>query len=246
MSLSCVIVTKNDASNILRLVSSVKKIAKHIFVLDISSTDDTLSIVSDMGVLSTVYDGSAFQCIISDLVSSKWVLVLNGNEELSSALQLEIQYIFASHLEDKYKAYAINVIPLENGDIKPSFFSPKLKSIRLFSSKYSYLSYNCSSVIDDASQLVVADKEILSLKEAILQRPFLGLIDAHSRVILPSINHDSKHRKSKNHPKAGSVYLLFSEFFHAFIAKRYCIFGINGFVIAMLHSIAELRKHNAS
>ena len=96
MTLTVVILTKNEARHIMRAIGSVSKIAKRIVVVDSGSTDDTIAIAEAHGaeVLSHpfVTQAKQFNWALGQLgADTDWVLRLDADEVVSLDLAREIE-----------------------------------------------------------------------------------------------------------------------------------------------------------
>ncbi len=96
--LSVVIITKNEAANLARCLSSVR-FADEIIVVDSHSSDQTVEIARSHGALVIPIDWPGFgpaKQLGVDRAIGEWVLSIDADEELSSGLAAEIQQCIAS------------------------------------------------------------------------------------------------------------------------------------------------------
>ena len=100
-------ITKNEACNIAACLASVS-FANQIVVLDSGSTDGTADIAKDLGAEVTInanWQGFGVQKNRAlALARCDWVLSLDADEQLSPALQLELQQVLAA---PQFAAYAV-------------------------------------------------------------------------------------------------------------------------------------------
>jgi len=93
MSLSVVIITRNEAKNIQACLESVS-FADEVIVLDSASTDETVQIAKEMGALvhqTPDFPGFGEQKNRAlDLVTGQWVLNIDADERVSEPLSKEI------------------------------------------------------------------------------------------------------------------------------------------------------------
>ncbi len=93
MTLSVVIITRNEAKNIQACLESVS-FADEVIVLDSASTDETVQIAKEMGALvhqTEDFPGFGEQKNRAlDLVTCQWVLNLDADERVDEALAQEI------------------------------------------------------------------------------------------------------------------------------------------------------------
>ena len=105
--ISITIITKNEESNIARCLDSVSW-ADEIVVVDSGSTDNTLKICQDFRCKIIESDWLGFgntKQLAVDSASHCWILSIDADEELTKALQLEIQDLSQKNFGDR--AYRI-------------------------------------------------------------------------------------------------------------------------------------------
>ena len=97
--LSVIIITRNEAHNIVRCLESVKSLADEIVVVDSMSEDDTVNLCRNYGckVFQRAFDGYGRQKQFAvDQASSNWVLSIDADEVVSPELQAEIKQLFTA------------------------------------------------------------------------------------------------------------------------------------------------------
>lgn len=107
MKLSVVIITLNEEKYIKQCLTSVKKIADEIIVVDSGSTDNTIEIAKKFGakVYTRVFDNYSNQKnFAAQKAAGEWILSLDGDEEVSPELAEEIK---TKILDDSFAAYSI-------------------------------------------------------------------------------------------------------------------------------------------
>lgn len=95
MSLSVIIITKNEEQNMRGCLEAVTW-ADEIIVVDSGSTDNTVAICKELGVKVLVMDWPGFgpqKNRALDLATGDWVLSLDADERVSAELRREIQSI---------------------------------------------------------------------------------------------------------------------------------------------------------
>ena len=104
-SLSVIVITKNEAHNIEACLRSVR-FADEIIVLDSGSTDNTVSLARSLGAkVSTNEDWQGFGIQKNRalaLASADWVLSIDADERVSSALRAGIQAALEGPTFDVY------------------------------------------------------------------------------------------------------------------------------------------------
>lgn len=126
-SLSAMLITYNEENNIQRTLASLQWLTE-VLIIDSGSTDQTLEIAShfpNTRIISRKFDTFANQCNFGlDHASTSWILSLDADYVVSSALRSEIEGIFANMSTvqgadvDAYKIsfiYCINGKPVRCG-----------------------------------------------------------------------------------------------------------------------------------
>ncbi len=132
-SLSIVIVTLNEAANLPRTLKSVRGLGE-IVVVDSGSTDATVEIAGRAGARLFNEQWKGFAAQKNSAIAKatgEWILSLDADEEVSTALAQEITALLAS--EPQFTAYRIKRLnhflgsPLRHGGYWPD---PKLRLFR--------------------------------------------------------------------------------------------------------------------
>jgi len=131
-TLSVAMIAMNEEANLPRTLESVKW-ADEIVVVDSGSKDRTIEIAQSFGAKTSyhAFGGHGEQKNVAlDLCTSEWILLLDADEVLSSALQEEIRQTLAG--EPQYGAYWIPRLNLIMGRwMRHGGFYPDHK-LRLF------------------------------------------------------------------------------------------------------------------
>ncbi|MGB2579853.1 glycosyltransferase involved in cell wall biosynthesis [Elusimicrobium simillimum] len=93
MSISLIIITKNEEHNIAACLKSVEGVADEVILVDGQSTDNTVKIAESLGakVFTRVFDSFTLQKGFALAQATKdWVLNLDADEKLSEELKKEI------------------------------------------------------------------------------------------------------------------------------------------------------------
>lgn len=112
--LSVVINTLNEEKNLAQAISSIKKIAHEIIVVDMESDDDTKTLAGRLGARvfdhkRTNYVEPARNFAISK-ATGDWILILDADEELSKPIRLKIKSILEKPTADYYRIPRKNFI----------------------------------------------------------------------------------------------------------------------------------------
>jgi glycosyltransferase involved in cell wall biosynthesis len=105
MSVSAVIITKNEAHIIATTLKSLQGVVNDIVIVDSGSTDETISICKNFGtvVIETTWDGyGANKNKGIDAAKNNWILNIDADEALDETLQ---QSIKQAHLQDENTVY---------------------------------------------------------------------------------------------------------------------------------------------
>ena len=102
LSLSGVVITKNEADRIGRCVGSMRALCHEVIVLDSGSTDATAAIARDLGARVEQLDWQGFAAqknAAIAMASQPWVLLLDADEWLEPTAQDTLRVLFAGRLE---------------------------------------------------------------------------------------------------------------------------------------------------
>jgi hypothetical protein len=117
MSLSVVINTKNSAVTLKKALDSVKSLADEIVIVDMRSTDETLSIAKKYTQKISSFNDVGYVEPARNFAISKatkdWVLVLDADEEVSDGLRQIIKQIISGQVDINGQADAY-FIPRQN------------------------------------------------------------------------------------------------------------------------------------
>ncbi len=111
--LTVIILAQNEEKNIVRSVSSVKKIAKRIIVIDSGSTDRTIELAKESGaevVCHSPFVNYATQFnwgLEHTNIQTKWVLRLDADEQVTPQLADEIEQMLEEHDSDDINGFEL-------------------------------------------------------------------------------------------------------------------------------------------
>ncbi len=111
-SLTAVILTKNEESNIERCISSIKGFAERIVVVDSGSTDKTVELAESLGaeVYTHPFENYARQFnwgIDNTNITSKWTLRLDADEQFTPELCAELSKKIHEHENDSVNGFVL-------------------------------------------------------------------------------------------------------------------------------------------
>ncbi|KTD30793.1 lipopolysaccharide biosynthesis glycosyltransferase [Legionella moravica] len=227
--LTVIIITKNEESNIRRCLESVR-FADEIIVVDSGSTDNTVAITREYTdkVFQTDWQGYGIQKQRAlAKATGDWVLNLDADESVSSALQEEIMKVISSDSADAFR------VPIQmffyNKLLKHSA-SPK-RHIRLFKRANA----NYSNDIVHEKILVSATARIGKLKNAIQHHSYRDL--SHVLYKLNKYSSYSAKIRIESNKKMSFIRVLASTswmFSRCFILQRGFLDGKLGFLFAVI------------
>ncbi|KTD06503.1 lipopolysaccharide biosynthesis glycosyltransferase [Legionella gratiana] len=231
MTLSVIIITKNEEQNIRRCLESVR-FADEIIVLDSGSTDNTVVIAKEYTehVYSTDWPGYGAQKQRAlSKAQSDWVLNLDADESVSQELQQEMLEAMASDSADAFRV-AIQMY-FYNQPLKYSS-SPK-RHARLFKRANAHFSND----IVHEKIVLPAEARIGKIKNPIMHHSFKDvshvLYKLNKYSSYSAKTYISKQRKpSFSKTLAGSIWM----FFRCYVVQRGFLDGKRGFLFAVFNA----------
>ena len=227
--LSVIIITKNEALNIVRCLKSVQW-ADEIIIVDSGSTDDTIAIVREY--TSQIYTaewqgyGVQKQRALSK-ATGDWVLNLDADEEVSNALKNEIIHDMKA---DEADAFRVPICMNFYGKNLRYTSSPK-RHIRLF--KRAGARYSNDTVHEKI--LLPRTTRIAQLNNAIIHYCYQDVSEALYKLNLYSSATAKTRLKQGGRPTLpGAVVAAFWMFFRCYFIQRGFLDGKEGFLLAVL------------
>ncbi len=220
--LSIVIITKNEQKFIADAIKS-SLFADEVLILDSGSTDDTVSIATELGAKVFQHEWLGFgkqKQKAVELAANDWVFVLDSDERISHKLQEEILQELQNPKFDGYFIPRVN--NFFGKDIKTCGLYPDY-TIRLFNrnkGKFSEAEVHESVQIINTSHL---QNDIIHLA-----------YDSIEEFITKQNRYSTLNHKKRNMIKA--IINPYWTFFKLFILKRGFLDGWHGFVISKLYA----------
>jgi len=244
ISLSIVILAKNEEERIRDCIKSVDQWASEIIVIDDESTDNTPSIAKELGakVLTRRMDiEGRHRNLAYQKTSNEWVLSLDADERLTEELKVEIESILASI--PKENAFTI---PRRNfigdywirwGGMYPS---AQLKLFRKDKFKWEEVEVHPRAFLDGECGHLKGDLIHYTYKN---WASFLGKLNNQT-----TLEARKWHKLSLTDPKkAGykmnllhALWRTWDRFMRAFISKRGYRDGFIGFMVAYFSSLYQM------
>ena len=247
-SLSAFIITKNEEGRIAKAINSIKDIANEVIVVDSGSTDRTVEIAKSLGatVVFNAWPGYVKQKAFGEgLCKHDWILNIDADEELSIELQNEISHIFESNVENRYKAYAVDVTIIHRFEQKIRKYAPCNTVIRLYNRHHACFANVVGTTTHDAVRLNddVTRRDVYRLNE-----PVYHYSGASIEQLVNKANFYSGEQANDLFAcgrRISNVRIMtefFGAFLKAFFIRRYFIFGFDGFIDSVIFAFARFLR----
>lgn len=245
MSLSVVIITREEERDLPGCLSSIRDLADEVIVVDSLSKDRTGDIAKQFGakVYERTFDDFAAQKqAATDLASSEWILSLDADERVTPELAVEIKRVLGTTTADAFD------IPFQVW-----FLGSRLRfgglgrehHIRLFRKRKGHF---------EGTQLhegILVDGNLGTMTHAITHIPYRDINEYLSKMALYTDRAAQKRYENGIRFHAGHHLLPFWEFFMRVFLKFGILDGFSGILWAGLSSFhtwikyAKLREMDA-
>lgn len=240
INFSVAIITFNEEKNIKDCIESINDLSDEIIILDSYSTDKTLEIASQFSnvkIFTNEFIGHVEQKNKAiDLCSGKWVLSIDADERISSALKKEISDILKME-NNEVKGYKIPRLTFHLGKfIRHGGWYP-LKRYRFFQKGYAkWTGENPHDFIEIQGLVKTLSGDIIhySFKDLTHQ------VDTINK--FSSIVGYTRYKKNVSYPIVKSLYKPVIKFLETYIFKLGFLDGYAGFVIAISSSYSTFLK----
>ena len=239
--LSAIIITKNESNNIRRCLNSIDW-ADEIIIVDSGSEDGTLDICEEFNCRIEKSDWSGFgpqKNKALNLASGDWILSIDADEEVTPALQTEIQSLLSEHNTDS--AWEINRKSNYCGKfMNHSGWSPDFV-LRLFKK-------NAGRFSDDlVHEQILIDNPNLTisrLESSLLHYPMPGFEQAIEKMNLYStLAAQDKYKRGERSSLLKAITRGFWTFFRVLILQRGFLDGKHGFMLAISNAGGTYYKY---
>ncbi|MAK56381.1 MAG: LPS biosynthesis protein [Pusillimonas sp.] len=239
MTLSVIIITKNESAHIAQCIKSVQ-FADEIIVLDSGSEDNTREIATELGARVAVSpDWPGFgpqKNRVLDMAKMDWVLSVDADERVTPELAQEILNIIASPQHDAYKIARLSWF----GDrwIRHCGWWPDYV-VRLFRRGQARFS--------DAA---VHEKVLPETSPGVLQNHFLHYPYTSMEVLIDKVNRYSSaaaqmmYEKGRRTSVAGIAGHAFWTFVRIYLIRRGFLDGKEGFILAVTAAAGSFFRYS--
>ncbi len=237
--ISVVINTLNEEKNITRAISSVKKFADEIVVVDMESSDKTCEIAKSLGAKVYTHKKTGYvepaRNFAIEKAGNPWVLILDADEEIPPKLVENITKILKQPKADYYRIPRKNII--FGKWIKHSRWWPDM-NIRLF--KKGFVSWN--EVIHTVPMTQGVGGEVEAKEElAIIHHNYDSIEDYINRMNRYSTEHAKlKILDGYKFNWKDLVIKPMAEFFSRYFYGEGYKDGIHGLALSLLQAFSEL------
>jgi glycosyltransferase involved in cell wall biosynthesis len=251
LPLSVFIIARNEEERLAKAINSVREFADEIIVVEYGSIDNTVDIAKNAGatVLHNEWNGYGAQKIFGEnQCKHKWILNIDADEEISNELAEEIKYLFISESVDDFVGYKMRITNVLWNEKKPKPFAVYINRIRLYNTKkagFRNSTVHDCVIIDSIKEGCSEEKKLTKqLAGRILHRSILSL-----EQLVAKINQYSTMTAMdsvENGRKTSNIKIIFAYplvFIQQYIIKRYFIYGIDGFVLSIIHAFGKVLKY---
>jgi len=237
-TISLAVITKNEAKNIEKMLSSASFV-NEVVVVDSGSTDNTQQLCRDMGavVIEQEWLGFARQKQFAfDRCTSDWILSLDGDEALSAALGAEIQKAVTC-CDDTVCAFSMPRVSFYLGRwIHHGGWYPdrKIRLIRRSKGRWQG---------DGLHEKLMVDGEVKPLSNDILHWVYENISHQVKTIDSYSTTHADHAGKRGNWYLIWGLFHMAGKFLECYIWKRGFLDGLAGLVIAVNSTWYIFLKH---
>lgn len=232
--ISCYIIAQNEGDRIDLTINSVKNWVDEVIVVDSGSTDNTVEVCESLGatVIHNPWPGYGFQKrFAEDQCKHPWVLNLDADEELTPALQKEIELLFADG-EPSASAYMLKIRDLLPGETTLAPLAHTDERIRLYDLRKARV-----EAIAIYDPVIVEQGETKTLQAPVLHRSFRSLSHMISKI--NSYSDIQAQKLLEKGSKRGFIGLIFeipAAFIKSYLLRAYILRGKRGFIYSMVYA----------
>ena len=238
-TLSVIVITRNEAYNLLDCLQSVQGLANEVVVIDSNSIDATCDIARQFGaVVSQPADWPGFgpqKQRALDLATCDWVLSLDADERVTPELAQEIQQVL---MNDAHAAYQMPRLSWYCGKfIRHSGWQPD-HVLRLFPRTQARFS-------DDlVHERVISDLPLKTLRNHLLHYSYLNFSQVLSKTdAYSTASAQQAFAKGKRATVAGALGHGAWAFFRTYVIRAGFLDGAHGLALAISNAEASYYKY---
>lgn len=239
LPISCFIIAKNEADRIARTIRSVRPWVDEIVVVDSESTDDTVRVAALEGcrVITQRWLGFGGQKrFAEDQCRNDWVLNLDADEVVTSALRREIISLFA-HVAPRFVAYGMPIELVYPNTSRPRRWARDHWYVRLYDRRIVRFR---DSIVHD---LVVTDGHAVGILRAPAYHYSFRSYDDLKRKLAERMQLSAKHATSTPPKLLARMAIEFPvNFFKYYIGRRHFMGGRNGLRYSWVQADYRLLK----
>lgn len=244
LPLSVTIITKNEEDRLPHCLESIYEIADEIILVDSGSTDNTIKIAEKYKckIFYNDWKGYGAQKIFAEnKCSNKWILNLDADEELSQSLKENIIKLFNSRNIEDFSAYKMFWQLIFFTQKKPPFLAVGSNFVRLYNKEKA--GFN-NSKVHDSVLLKNSLEELGKIEGYVYHRCFQSMKHWSDKInSYTSLQAEDWIKSGRKQP---SNFRLISEpifaFFKSYFIRRYCFYGIDGFIASLMYSNAKMLR----
>jgi glycosyltransferase involved in cell wall biosynthesis len=242
-TVSVVINTLNEESNIAKCIGSILGFADEILICDMYSSDNTVRIARDLGARVIYHEKTSYvepaRYYAVNAASGEWVLILDADEQLTPGIRNELKTVVAEGKADLVrmgKLYYYFTRYIKHGGFYnknyPLLFRKELY-IKNYSHKNSGIFNGFTHLIDNAKEIRNIDKSYFILHNAY---PSIEKYVVKTEGKYALIEAEAMQQEGK---KFRLLMLLFDPlktFIKKYFLQRGFVEGTNGFILCVLYS----------
>ena len=241
LPISVFIIAVNEADRISPTINSVKEWVDEVIVVDSGSTDSTVKVAKKLGarVIFNEWDGYGPQKAFGEgLCKNDWILNLDADEEVSKKLKQHIIELFTKQKLPEHSGYYVKVRMLPRFKKKVSLLSPYIECIRLYNKTKA--SFKKSKVHDSVQ---VHEGSTGRLRGYFIHRSIRSWEHAIGKLnYYSSLQAEDLLAKNSCPLVMRIIFEPFFSFIKYYFIRRYFVFGIDGFVQAMIYSFTRFLR----
>jgi len=240
--ISVFIIAKDEVDRIPLAILSVRDWVDQVIVIDSGSKDKTVSISAELGaeVIFNAWLGYGPQKVFGEsLCRNDWVLNIDADEEISDAMQAEIQSLFDLG-QPSCQAYRLPILPIYGFQDKGHRWTAFHKPVRLY--QKSVCGFKSEFVHD--SVFLPEEVKVGTLHSVVNHRSFRSLVHHVDKVNSYS-SMQSKVMATKGRKTYFLIMLIlpFLAFWKSYLLRREFVNGIDGVLTSHMYAFQRFIRY---